>query len=30
MLDPDGIAYMTTRPAHTSIGELRIMPTGEG
>jgi NADP-dependent 3-hydroxy acid dehydrogenase YdfG len=25
----DGIAYMVTRPRHTSIGELRIMPTDQ-
>jgi NADP-dependent 3-hydroxy acid dehydrogenase YdfG len=34
MLDPDdiadGVAYMTTRPAHTAIGELWIMPTEQG
>jgi len=23
----DGVAYMVTRPRHTSIGELWIMPT---
>ena len=23
----DGIAYMVTRPRHTAIGELWIMPT---
>jgi NADP-dependent 3-hydroxy acid dehydrogenase YdfG len=34
MLDPhdiaDGITYMVTRPAHTAIGELWIMPTEQG
>jgi NADP-dependent 3-hydroxy acid dehydrogenase YdfG len=34
MLDPkdisDGIAYMVTRPWHTAIGELWIMPTEQG
>jgi NADP-dependent 3-hydroxy acid dehydrogenase YdfG len=31
VLDPDdiadGVAYMVTRPCHTTIGELWIMPT---
>ncbi|MDQ0894843.1 SDR family oxidoreductase [Agromyces ramosus] len=34
MLDPediaDGVAYMVTRPRHTAIGELWIMPTEQG
>ena len=34
ILDPediaDGIAYMVTRPRHTAIGELWIMPTEQG
>jgi NADP-dependent 3-hydroxy acid dehydrogenase YdfG len=34
MLDPqdiaDGVIYMVTRPAHTAIGELWIMPTEQG
>jgi NADP-dependent 3-hydroxy acid dehydrogenase YdfG len=34
MLDPediaDGITYMVTRPAHTAIAELWIMPTEQG
>jgi NADP-dependent 3-hydroxy acid dehydrogenase YdfG len=34
MLDPediaDGITYMVTRPRHTAIGELWIMPTEQG
>jgi NADP-dependent 3-hydroxy acid dehydrogenase YdfG len=34
VLDPqdiaDGIAYMVTRPRHTAIGELWIMPTEQG
>jgi NADP-dependent 3-hydroxy acid dehydrogenase YdfG len=34
MLDPDdiadGITYMVTRPWHTAIGELWIMPTEQG
>jgi NADP-dependent 3-hydroxy acid dehydrogenase YdfG len=25
----DGVAYMVTRPRHTAIGELWIMPTGQ-
>lgn len=25
----DGVAYMVTRPRHTSIGELWIMPTDQ-
>jgi len=25
----DGIAYMVTRPRHTAIGELWIMPTDQ-
>jgi len=25
----DGIAYMVTRPRHTSIGELWVMPTDQ-
>lgn len=25
----DGVAYMVTRPCHTSIGELWIMPTDQ-
>jgi NADP-dependent 3-hydroxy acid dehydrogenase YdfG len=33
VLDPadvaDGVAYMVTRPRHTSIGELWIMPTDQ-
>jgi NADP-dependent 3-hydroxy acid dehydrogenase YdfG len=33
-LDPDDIAdsvtYMVTRPRHTAIGELWIMPTEQG
>jgi NADP-dependent 3-hydroxy acid dehydrogenase YdfG len=33
VLDPDdvadGVAYMITRPRHTSIGELWIMPTDQ-
>jgi NADP-dependent 3-hydroxy acid dehydrogenase YdfG len=34
MLDPDdiadGVTYMVTRPRHTAIGELWIMPTEQG
>jgi NADP-dependent 3-hydroxy acid dehydrogenase YdfG len=26
----DGVVYMVTRPRHTSIGELWIMPTDQG
>ncbi|MEU9289931.1 hypothetical protein AB0D57_36075 [Streptomyces sp. NPDC048275] len=25
----DGVAYMVTRPRHTSVGELWIMPTDQ-
>jgi len=25
----DGVAYMVTRPRHTAIGELWIMPTDQ-
>jgi NADP-dependent 3-hydroxy acid dehydrogenase YdfG len=25
----DGVAYMVTRPRHTTIGELWIMPTDQ-
>ncbi|MFJ5696055.1 hypothetical protein ACIP9X_19705 [Arthrobacter sp. NPDC093125] len=34
VLDPqdiaDGVVYMVTRPWHTAIGELWIMPTEQG
>jgi NADP-dependent 3-hydroxy acid dehydrogenase YdfG len=29
VLAPEDIAYMTTRPRHTAIGELWIMPADQ-